>query len=353
MKLTLPYSLIILIIGFLSAHGQDMVNKRPAFKIVQRDFVLSNPPFKSCHASTLAELNDGSVMVAFFAGSYEGARDVKIWSAVSINGDWANPRIIADGKVSDSLSYPCWNPVLFKSANGKLYLFYKIGKNPREWFGMMKSSVTDGRTWSEPLKLPAGCMGPVKNKPVELANGLLLCPSSTETETAWKVQMELFDPAKNDWKIIKVDQENPFQVIQPSILTYPDSTCRILCRSKSNAVITSLSKDSGKSWSNLTAIGLPNPNSGIDGVTLKDGSHLLVYNPLLSGKEWVNGRNQLNLAWSADGITWKDILVLEKEPTGEFSYPAIIQSSDSKVHIAYTYKRIQIKHWILQTVPGE
>lgn len=162
------------------------------------------------------------------------------------------------------------------------------------------------------------------------------------------LQMERYDPLKNSWDIRKVDQSNSFQVIQPTILTVGDSTFRILCRSKSNAVITSLSIDNGKSWINLSIINLPNPNSGIDGVTLRNGSYLLVYNPLLSGKDWVNGRNQLNLAWSADGITWKDILILEKEETGEFSYPAIIQSSDNLIYITYTHNRNQIKYWKLR-----
>jgi predicted neuraminidase len=84
-----------------------------------------------------------------------------------------------------------------------------------------------------------------------------------------------------------------------------------------------------------------NPNSGIDAVTLKDGRHVIVYNPTK------RGRSPINVAISSDGKTWKDIVTLENEPGEEFSYPAVIQTSDGKVHISYTWKRKKMKHVIL------
>jgi predicted neuraminidase len=94
----------------------------------------------------------------------------------------------------------------------------------------------------------------------------------------------------------------------------------------------------------MTLTNLPHPNSGIDAVTLSDGRHLLVYNPT------PKDRTPLAVAISPDGKQWKDVLTLEDAP-GEFSYPAVIQTSDGQVHITYTYRRQTIKHVILD--PGE
>jgi predicted neuraminidase len=82
---------------------------------------------------------------------------------------------------------------------------------------------------------------------------------------------------------------------------------------------------------------LPNPNSGIDAVTLADGRHLIVYN------HTTEGRSPLNVAVSRDGKLWEAALILESEP-GEYSYPAVIQRANGRVDITYTWKRQRIKH---------
>jgi alpha-L-fucosidase len=51
---------------------------------------------------------------------------------------------------------------------------------------------------------------------------------------------------------------------------------------------------------------------------------------------------------SEDGITWKELLVLENQSSGEFSYPAIIQAKDGSIHLTYTYNRKKIKYISLQ-----
>ena len=305
--------------------------------------ILSDPPFKQCHASTLTELGNGEILIAFFGGSYEGSPDVKIWGVFRNSGIWSAPIVLADGNISDSITYPCWNPVLFRSESGLIYLFYKVGKNPREWFGMMESSSDKGRTWSQPFRLPDGIMGPVKNKPVELPGNILLCPSSTDTDTLWCVHMELFDVKAGTWNKVPVEPGSSFEVIQPTILKHSSGRYQILCRSKQNVVVSSFSDDTGKTWQPLTPLPLPNPNAGIDGVTLSDGTSLLVYNPLQMGVDWYNGRNKLSLALSSDGIHWTEKLVLEDRKEGEFSYPAIIQSRSGKIYLTYTFNRQNIK----------
>ena len=54
---------------------------------------------------------------------------------------------------------------------------------------MATTSADGGRTWSAPQRLPDGILGPIKNKPVQLANGDLLAGSSTENN-GWRCHFE-------------------------------------------------------------------------------------------------------------------------------------------------------------------
>jgi alpha-L-fucosidase len=159
------------------------------------------------------------------------------------------------------------------------------------------------------------------------------------------VHIEKSSDAGNTWKIIPVDSGTKFNVIQPTILLHPNNKLQILCRSKSNAIVQAFSHDNGNTWGILTKTELANPNSGIDAVTLRDGWFILVYNPTIQGNE---DRARLNVAVSRDGMEWQDALILENESKGEFSYPAVIQANDGRIHITYTYNRVNIKHVVLE-----
>jgi predicted neuraminidase len=291
------------------------------------------------HASTIAESNQGLV-AAWFGGKREGHRDVSIWASVHDGRSWSVPVAAADGVQSAEKRYPCWNPVLFQPRDGPLMLFYKVGVKPRKWWGMMMVSVDGGKSWSSPERLPQGVYGPAKNKPVQLDNGSILCPSSTEGR-GWQVHFELTPDQGRTWERIgPIDDGKRLAAIQPALLTYADGRIQALCRTRQKVIAASWSRDGGKTWSQLAGTSLPNPNSGIDAVTLQDGRQLLVYN------HTSKGRSPLNLAVSSDGSHWETVLVLESG-SGEFSYPSVIQASDGRVHVTYTYLRRAIKHVIL------
>jgi predicted neuraminidase len=311
---------------------------------VSEDWIFRSAPFRSCHASTIVETTAG-MAASWFAGTEEGHRDVGIWfSHWRAAAGWTFPVEIANGLQKSGWRYPCWNPVLFQFPQGRLVLFYKIGASPREWWGEMKDSFDGGESWSNPIRLPEGVVGPVKNKPVLLEGGTLLCPSSTEAGGRWQVHMEMTQNDCRSWSLTgPLNDPAQFATIQPAILVHSRSRIQILCRSKQKAIVESWSEDGGQSWQPMRLTSLPNPDSGIDAVRLHDGRSLLVYNPT------VRGRTPLSVAVSADGVKWQDALTLENQP-GEYSYPAVIQSADGLVHITYTWKRRRIKHVILN--PG-
>jgi len=313
--------------------------------IIASEFVFESAPFASAHASTIVETKQGLV-AAWFGGTREGAPDVGIWVSRRVKGAWTAPIEVATGVQSDGTRLPCWNPVLFELTSGTLTLFYKVGPNPRAWWGMTRTSRDNGATWSEAQRLPDGILGPVKNKPVRLADGTILSGSSTESTdqpSVWRVHFERSTDNGRTWTIVKpaagADASEP-NAIQPSILVHRDRRLQAVGRTRSEKIFETWSSDNGKSWSALSLTTLPNPSAGTDAITLRDGRHLVVYNPT------TQGRTPLSVALSRDGKIWEPGVVLESEP-GEYSYPAVIQSADGLVHVTYTWKRQRIKHVVI------
>ena len=306
-------------------------------------FIFEDAPFPSAHAATLAATEQGLV-AAWFAGTHEKHRDVGIWVARQEAGVWSPPVEVADGVPGGPFGrwrrYPCWNPVLFQPARGPLLLFFKVGRSPSRWWGEVMASEDGGATWSEPRRLPEGILGPIKNKPIELADGSWLCPSSSE-HAGWRVHLERSADRGATWEMIgPLNRREEFTAIQPAILDYGGGRLQILNRSRQGVVTECWSEDGSLTWSPMSATALPNPDSGIDAVMLRDGRALLVYN--CSTRD----RSPLNIAVSRDGRDWKDVLVLEDAP-GEFSYPAVILDREGRVQVAYTWNRRKIKHGVI------
>ncbi len=310
-----------------------------ALQIVKQEFVFTAPPFASCHASTLTQTHSGNLLCAWFAGTEEGNEDVAIWLSTMDQQGWSSPR-----KIAEAEGVPCWNPVLFTMPSGQVLLFYKAGKHPQQWSGLLKRSLDEGRTWSEAEDLPAGVIGAVKNKPLLLEDGNLLCGSSIESWKRWGCWIDMTSDVGKSWsKSAPINVEGQlFGIIQPALFYGQKGVIKMLTRSRDIGFIcTAESHDSGKTWSKAKATSLPNPNSAIDAINTRDGKVLLVYND--SKKE----RYPLNVATSEDrGESWKMQLILEKNP-GEYSYPSIIQSVDGKIHITYTWNRELIRHVVL------
>ena len=331
-----PFLLFSLLLAFaLGAHAAQ----NPA--ILKTEFIYESAPFPSCHASTLAETKSGLV-AAWFGGTAERNPDVCIYVARQENGKWTAPQEVANGVGFATNRLPTWNPVLFQPKGGPLLLFYKVGPKPAEWWGMFTTSTNDGLTWAEPLRLPTGILGPIKNKPVQLADGTILCGSSTEGD-GWRVHFERTGNFGDTWTTTPpVNDGKAIGAIQPSILFHPGGRLQAIGRTHNDKLFQIWSDDNGFTWGKMTLLDLPNPDSGTDAVTLHDGRQLLVYNH--------NTRDQtLNVAISTDGKNWSAALVLENDanaPSG-FAYPAVIQTADGLVHITYTWERKRIRHVVI------
>ncbi len=320
------------------------------------------PARHETHAATITEARDGTLIAAWFGGSYENAPDIKIWASRKEPGaSWSEPVVVDDGNRGE-MPYACWNPVLFTNPDdGMIYCYYKItGTNDfkrgyHNWWGAVKTSTDNGLTWSERIWLPDGienehfkpyqgyACGPVKNRPIILPDGSLLCGSSTETkEFGWRVHFERYQPGDWTGRIHGVKVIGPLEDktgIQPSFLVHDDdsSVLQVLIRDKGQA----WSYDGGKTWTDVAA-GPITTSKGLHSVTLKNGWHFLVFNP--------KGRQPLSLARSRDGKDWQVVLP-ELSVSGRLrmDYPTIMQAKDGNMHVVHSWGRDHIKHLVLDS----
>lgn len=352
MKTIATCLLLLLPLGLLRAAEVPPLSKpgAGAWKSAELIYELEGRLTPQCHASTIVETEQGLV-AAWFGGKHEKNDDVGIWVSRRGKDGWTRPVEVADGSEGEEREFPCWNPVLFQPSKGPLLLFYKVGPDPRRWWGVMMESGDGGKTWKNRRTLGKDSkvghlLGPVKNKPIQLADGSILCGSSSEHD-GWRVHFEVTRDLGKTWEVIgPINDGKKFGAIQPSVLTYADGRLHVMCRSRQNVVTQAWSKDGGKSWGPMTASNLPNPNAGTDAVTLEDGRQLIVYNHTTRGGGFPSGRDMLNVALTKDGKSWKSVLTLERQ-RGEHSYPAVIQTTDGLVHITYTYHRKTVKHVVL------
>ncbi len=316
--------------------------------VLSAGFIYETASYPSAHASTIVETAKGELLAAWFGGTREKHPDVGIWVSRFERGSWTTSVEVANGVQADGTRHPTWNPVLFEPRGGPLMLFYKVGPTPETWWGMVRTSTDGGRTWSDARRLPDGIFGPIKNKPEQLADGTILSPTSDETAerpSKWRVYFERSTDGGKTWaKTPFLNDGLQVAAIQPSILFHNGiggSKLQAVGRTRQGKVFSVFSNDAGQTWGPMSLLeGVPNPSSGTDAVTLKDGRHLLVYNPV------PKGRTPLVVGVSKDGLNWRPVVTLEDQP-GEYSYPAVIQGSDGRVHITYTWKRERVKHVVL------
>ncbi len=338
---------------FFAAMFSAAVHAAPRWEIIKSEFIEAAPAVAEVHSSTIVETGPGAFVASWFGGSIEGRDDVAIWVSRYENGAWTPGVAVADGAQPDGARHPTWNPVLYRAADGRLVLFFKVGPSPEKWWGELLVSKDGGLTWGDRARLPDNLLGPVKNKPVRLKDGALLCPTSQEYDkNRWVVYFERTDDSLAAWtRSADVADPGKFRSIQPALLVHPDGSILALSRSASREISRTRSRDGGRTWTPLEGAGIAASNSGIDALMLREGGMLLVYNPYsaASDKSRWGARCPLVVDYSADGGTWERVATLEAIPVRNgYAYPAIIQSQDGRVHITYTWNRARIKHVVLE-----
>jgi predicted neuraminidase len=324
-------------------------NDAPEF---HEQFVDARFVHPSAHVSSICELPDGRMAAVWYAGSREGARDVGIYIATrdaGVTNAWSTPISVGTHESAGDETFryvkKVGNAILSAGTNNQLHLLY-VTTGFGGWSCSqinLKTSTDGGATWSRSHKLG---LSPffniselVKNTPTPLADGGFVVPIYHEVLGKFSELLWL-RPNANGFEATKTRVSGGYTAFQPALVALNETHALMLCRAAGSLkkIHATRTADSGRTWSALEAIDLPNSNSGLDAKRLADGRLLLAFNDTDSG------RDNLRLAISADGgVTWKRAATIVAEAGQEFSYPTVLQTSDGLIHVTYTWKRKGIK----------
>jgi predicted neuraminidase len=303
-------------------------------------------PFPQCHASTMIALDDGKFLFAWFAGKHEKNDDVAIWMSDGEPGKWTAPRVAA--KINND---PHWNPVLFRSSDNRIFLFFKVGKEIDDWVTWVQTSDDNGKTWTAPHELVnngGGGRGPVRNQPIILSDKSWLAPASIERNEVWNAFVDRSTDDGKTWNAgdtlsINRNVITGEGIIQPALWESKPGEIHMLIRSSSGYICRSDYKDNGNTWTPVYHTTLPNNNSGIDVAQISGDTIAVIYNPV--GKNW-GDRFPIRVSISTDnGKTWRCNFDIEQgKDDMELSYPDLMYH-DGYLVACYTWNRQSIAFW--------
>lgn len=370
--------LFIIFIFFQQGFAQRVSND----PIIKSQLIFLSQP-QHVHSSSLVNLPNGDLLVAWFQGSGERtADDVKIMGArLKKNGKvWSKPFPMAD-----TYQIPDCNPILFLNKEKKLFLVW-IAVQANQWqYSILKyrTSVNynhggepvwnwqgnillkPGDEFEKELQLkfkelPSNTSGwasyapkyddmiltagtdkakrsfgwMTRTPPLTLPNGRILLPLYSD---GFNLSLTaISDDDGKTWKpsLPIVGRGN----VQPSFIRKENGNVVAYMRDNGDApgfVQISESKDNGESWTAAQKTDIPNTASVV-ALKLHQGEWAFV------GNDESDGRYRLSLYLSNDeGKTWKWKIKLENEEKdqGSFSYPSMIQTKDGLLHITYSYQK--------------
>lgn len=330
--------------------------------------MLPTGGFQTAHAPTMLELENGDILLAWFAGSFEGDADINIiCSRLSKKSNkWEEPIVISnDPKRSDQ------NPSLFMNSNGEIWVMYtsQLGRQPginnMQYTSQIRKQVSNnfGKTWSnyETIFPESGTFA---RQPIQILSngrwiyGNWIC-SDSNTLAGDISAFKISDDNGKSWKHVEVP--NSFGRVHPTVVEFENGHLKAFMRSRlADYIYFTESFDYGDSWSEPLPTILPNNNSGISAIKLDSGRLAIAYNPtsafnMKNNANWPGLRCPVAIALSEDeGKTFPLIRNFEmgqgyigdenKINNLQYEYPFIMQSKDGYIHLSYAYKsRIGIK----------
>lgn len=337
---------------------------------------------KHVHGSSIVQCPNGDLLACWFQGSGERtADDVSVQGARLRKGvgEWGPVFVMAD-----TPGFPDCNPVLFIDKDERLWLFWipvlanrweccmlkyrraedYQGDGPPKWSWQEVINLKPGEAFAEMLEAKFDELGFSEGMWAEYAlpyRRLLLeaARDKYKRQTGWmtrihplvlptgRILLPLYSDGFNLSLVAISDDDGEtwraslpivgLGPTQPTLVHKKDGTLVAYLRDTGDPlyrVQISTSKDNGESWSAAVDTEIPNPDSSLEVVVLKDGHWVMVHN------DTEDGRHRLTASLSDnEGASWKWKRQLEPSDDGgrSFSYPSVIQTREGLIHMTYSY----------------
>ncbi|MEY9784503.1 sialidase family protein [Sinorhizobium fredii] len=360
----------------------------------RHDAYLPSPCVQN-HAANLAFLPEGTLTCVWFGGTMEGMGDISVYMSRLEPGArrWSEPE-----KMSDDPAKSEQNPLIFTAPDGRVWLLFTSQTSGNQDGAVVKRRIsTDGGKSFGPTEVLCDIPGTFVRQPIIVnAAGDWLLPVFRcigEAGRRWTGAVDRAavlvsrDQGKS-WTMAGVPDS--IGAVHMNIVPAEDGTLVAFYRNRfATNVLRSQSSDAGLNWTAPKAVELPNNNSSIQAIRMKNGAIAMVYNhsnasmsdarrhslydeiesdggedngsteAVASARPAVWGvpRAPLSLAFSTDGgrtfprridLDTGDGYCLSNNSKDslnrEFSYPSIVEDAEGRLHVAYTYFRRAIKY---------
>lgn len=301
----------------------------------------------------IRKMNNGTLICLLLTGGpYEPHNEnvTKITKSYDNGKTWTKPEVL--------FSHPsraAWSTELFvEDERSTIFLqTYNADSYYHELQSYASYSCDNGESWSEPISLPNGLNGVSIRQGITLSNSEHLFPLYYgEVRKDWK-----WENSKNNNKNIdhdnfvfccgvalSKDKGKTFErygyikskkcLWEPNCVELEPGHIIMFMRSNNSAFLgISHSFDYGRTWSEFKETSIPNPNTKVTLVKVKN-LILLINN--FNDKMGMNNRNHLQIHLSDDLCnTWKKVIKLEDDEECYFYPHAFYDETEKMLYVAY------------------
>ena len=323
----------------------------PRLKLNSSTIIPAAENAPSAHASTLAVLPNGELLVYWWAGARESAPDVAIYAARWHEGRWSPARrVLTREQLGEQLGFGVrrlGNPAVWAASDGRIHL-YVVATGLGGWAAsrVVQMVSSDGGEQFRavrvlPLSPLLNTSVLVRTPPVGLTDGGWLLPAYFELGNKFPLVLAFSAGGTPSWSR-RIGRS--ITSLQPTLLAVSATELHALMRDHGaqRRVQQAVSIDAGQSWRDLPAADLINHDNSMAALRLTDGGYVLAHNDTLAPP--ATPRQWLRLSTSSDAAHWTAASDVQRGAQGEeFSYPSAVQIG-RQLHVTYTAQRAAIGH---------